>query len=58
MSRLVITRKHMQSVQIGDARVTVIQEQGETKLSIEAPKHVHILRTELKKYDSQPRPVS
>lgn len=48
--RLVMTRGHMQAVQIGDVKVTVIQERGETKLSIEAPKNVHILRSELEKH--------
>lgn len=48
--RLVIARSHMQAVQIGDVKVTVIQERGEIKLSIEAPKDVHILRSELEKH--------
>ncbi len=54
--RLVITRKHMQSVDIGDVRVTVIHDKGDTKLAIEAPKSIHILRTELEKRD-QPTPT-
>jgi carbon storage regulator CsrA len=49
--RLVITRKHMQSVDIGNTRVTLIQDKDGIKLAIEAPRHVHILRTELKKHD-------
>lgn len=52
--RLVVTRKHMQSVDIGDVRVTVIHDKGETKLAIEAPKSTHILRTELEKHESSP----
>lgn len=54
--RLVISRKHMQSVDIGDVRVTVIHDKGDTKLAIEAPKNTHILRTELKKHE-QPTPT-
>lgn len=49
--RLVVTRKHMQSVDIGQTKVTVIIDKGEVKLAIEAPKHVHILRSELEKHD-------
>lgn len=54
--RLVVTRKHMQSVDIGQTRVTVIIDKGDVKLSIQAPKHIHILRTELDKHD-QPTPT-
>ena len=54
--RLVITRKHMQSVDIGNTRVTLIQDKDGIKLAIEAPKHVHILRTELKKHDKPASP--
>lgn len=45
-----MTRGHMQSVDIGNVKVTVIHERGETKLSIEAPKSTHILRSELEKH--------
>ncbi|WP_075881477.1 carbon storage regulator [Vreelandella massiliensis] len=47
--RLVITRKHQESVQIGDdVTVTVIKHHnGDVRLSIEAPRTTKILRTEL-----------
>jgi carbon storage regulator CsrA len=48
--RLVIARKHEQSVSIGeDIRVTVIHQNGQVRLAIEAPLDTHILREELEK---------
>jgi len=46
---LVISRKRGESVQIGDVRVTVVRvgTKGRIRLSIEAPKNVKIVRTEL-----------
>lgn len=46
-SRLVITRKHGEAVHIGDSLVTVRIIRGEARLSIEAPREMHIVRSEL-----------
>ena len=46
-SRLVITRRHGQAVHIGDTTVTVRIVRGEARLTIEADRHVKILRDEL-----------
>ena len=49
-SRLVITRRHGEAVHIGDATVTVRIIRGEARLTIEAPRKMKILRTELEPY--------
>lgn len=50
---LVLTRKPGESISIGTAIVVkaIDCEKGSVKLAIEAPKHITILRSELKKYD-------
>lgn len=48
--RLVIGRKHNESVRIGDdVTVTMVIVNGQTRLAIEAPVSTHIIRTELEK---------
>jgi len=45
---LVLRRKKSQSVQIGDAKITIGAVKGETvSLLIEAPNEVRIMRTEI-----------
>ena len=45
---LALTRKAGEKVRIGDAVVTIVWVRGkQVRLSIEAPKHVKVLRTEL-----------
>lgn len=50
---LVLTRKPMQQVRIGDnITITVVKvDRNAIRLAIEAPRDVHILRGELKKFD-------
>lgn len=54
-ARIVVTRRHGESVQLGRARVTVHmpRERGRVRLVIEAPAELVVLRTELIR---QPRP--
>jgi carbon storage regulator len=46
---LVLTRKHMESIQIGpDVRITVVKLAcGIVRLGIDAPKEVRVIRSEL-----------
>lgn len=48
---LVLTRKHNESIWIGDAEVTVLglDRRGAVRLGIEAPKHIPVHRDEVKK---------
>jgi hypothetical protein len=48
LNLLVLKRHRNESIRIGDAVVTII-EGGPVTLGIEAPPHVHIVRTELEK---------
>lgn len=46
---LVLSRKSGESIQIGDAVVTVVRSRnGTVRLAIEAPREVPIVRTELR----------
>ena len=49
MGRLVISRKSLQSFQIGDEVLVTVMEigRGQVKISINAPDRVKILRSEL-----------
>jgi carbon storage regulator len=46
---LVLSRKPMERIQIGDSVVVTIMEiRGSTvRIGIDAPRHIHVLRTEL-----------
>jgi len=46
---LVVTRKSLESVSIGDDVVVTVLHVGggEVRIGIEAPKHVRVLRTEI-----------
>lgn len=54
-TRLVISRKIGESVHVGGATITVTESQreGHTRLLIEAPPEVRILRDELVKHGSE-----
>lgn len=51
---LVLTRKLDESIRIGDdIRITVLRVKGNTvRIGIEAPKHVRVIREELRSHDS------
>ena len=51
MGRLVITRKTLQSFKIGDEVLVTVMEigRGQVKISINAPREIPILRSELVK---------
>jgi len=61
---LVLCRKSQQQIQIGEnIVVTVLQIKGQTvRIGIEAPRDVHVLRTELSitpdKFAASPKPSS
>lgn len=46
---LVLTRKHMESIQIGpDVRITVVKVSGDrVRIGIDAPKDVTVMRSEI-----------
>lgn len=55
---LVLTRRINESIWIGDAKVTIgeIDRRGSVRVCIEAPKHVLVLRDELKDRPSKAKP--
>lgn len=53
---LVLSRRPLESIQIGDIRVTVVQIRGgAVRLAIDAPKEVPIIRTELLRLETAPQ---
>ena len=45
---LVLSRKENESIKIGDIVITLLNcQKGRARIGIEAPKDIHILRTEL-----------
>jgi carbon storage regulator len=52
---LVLSRKPQESIQIGsDITVTVVQVDGDkVRISIDAPRHIRIIRTELHTFRDQ-----
>ena len=51
---LVLSRKLMERVQIGDRIVVTVLEIGRNKV-IDAPKDIHVLRSEVKGVKSEPQ---